>query len=484
MTVAERVLFDALKRPLPRYAVAFLIFALAMALRLSIFPLDAGYPFFTFYPAVVLTAMLCGTGPTLMGIALSAIVCDLLLIPPSWAATLTYQAIASISVYAAFSIFINFIIQKSRQGSVERSLLAAIVRLADIAIISKTLKGIITSWNLEAERLFGYTASEAIGKPITILFPPDKTHEEEEIIAQVQRGESLTHFDTVRIRKDGSAVEVSVSLSPVLDLYGRITGVSKIVHDITRQRVYEEDLKLSNRNLIAAITELKRSNKELDEFAYIASHDLKEPLRGIHNYVSFLLEDYASLLDEESRNYLDRIQRLAERMTALTDCLLSLSRPGNTPIPMQTVDPNVVLNEVEEDVRPTLVSLGVKLRRAGRLPSVTGNSLRIREVFQNLIINAAKYNDKPQKWVEVGCEHTRAVPVYYVRDNGIGIPEQHRAAIFRIFKRLHEQNKFGGGTGAGLTITKKIIERHGGKIWLESTEGEGTTFYFTLMEGL
>src|ERR1035438_631928 len=110
---------------------------------------------------------------------------------------------------------------------------------------------------------------------------------------------------------------------------------------------------------------------------------------------------------------------------------------------------------------------------------VQGNAIHIGEVFQNLISNAAKYNDKPSKWIEVGCDHNSA-PVFYVRDNGIGIAQQHHENVFRIFKRLNEPNKFGGGTGAGLTIVKKIIERHGGRIWLESSEGGGTTFYFTL----
>jgi light-regulated signal transduction histidine kinase (bacteriophytochrome) len=151
---------------------------------------------------------------------------------------------------------------------------------------------------------------------------------------------------------------------------------------------------------------------------------------------------------------------------------------------MESVNLDQVLDGVVEDVKPLLGLLSVELRRSGHLPIVTGNALRIREVFQNLIVNAAKYNDKKEKLVEVGWEVKEATPVFYVRDNGIGIPQQHRENIFRIFKRLHEQNKFGGGTGAGLTIAKKIVERHGGRIWVESSVGVGTTFFFTLQEGL
>jgi len=484
MAAVDRVIFDALKKPLLRYALGLVIFSLALGVRLAIFPLDAGYPFFTFYPAVVLTALACGTGPALAGIVLSSIVSDYLLIPPAWSISLTFPSLAAIAIYATSSVFICLMIRKSRQGIVERSLLTAVVRSTDIAIMSKTMEGVITCWNPEAERIFGYSAAEALGKQITMLFPPDRIQEEVELLARSSRGETIAGYETVRLRKDGSPLEVSVTQSPIRDRFGRVTGVSIIDHDITRQRASEESLRLSNRNLTEAVAELKRSNKELDDFAFIASHDLKEPLRGIHNYVSFLQEDYANRLDVEGRSMLDRIQRLAERMTALTDSLLTLSRLGSTPLPMESVDLEEVLNGVAEDIKPVLGSLNVELRRGGRLPVVTGNLLRIQEVFQNLIVNAAKYNDKPEKWVEVGCKQTGAAPVIYVRDNGIGIPPHHRDVVFRIFKRLHDQNKFGGGAGAGLTIVKKIIERHDGRIWLESEEGAGTTFYFTLAKGL
>ena len=225
------------------------------------------------------------------------------------------------------------------------------------------------------------------------------------------------------------------------------------------------------------------ANKELDEFAYIASHDLKEPLRGIHNYASFLKEDHADRLDEEAMRYIDRIQQLAERMADLIEHLLDYSRLGYVELARDPVDTDAVVDAVMEDLKPLLASKGVELRRTGRLPVVEGDATRIRQVFQNLIANAAKYNDKPVKWVEAGCDRNSFPPLFYVRDNGIGILLHHQDAVFQIFKRLHEQNKYGGGAGAGLTITRKIIERHGGRIWLESVPGEGTSFYFTLSGG-
>jgi signal transduction histidine kinase len=221
-------------------------------------------------------------------------------------------------------------------------------------------------------------------------------------------------------------------------------------------------------------------NKSLDEFTYIAAHDLKEPLRGIHNYASFLKEDYAPQLDESGRQYIDRIQRLAERLSTLIDSLMTYSRLGVTEPVKVPVNVDAVVDAVAEDLNRLWTKEGIELRRNAPLGSVYGDAARIGEVFQNLFSNAAKYNDKPSKWIEVGCNHSSIPPVFYVRDNGIGIPTQHHENIFRIFKRLHEQNKFGGGTGAGLTIVKKIVERYGGRIWLESVPGEGTVFYFTL----
>ena len=225
---------------------------------------------------------------------------------------------------------------------------------------------------------------------------------------------------------------------------------------------------------------LEDYNKSLEEFTYIAAHDLKEPLRGIHNYASFLKIDYALQLDQTGKQYIDSIQRLAERLSTLIDSLMSYSRLGVSELLKEPVDVDVIVDEVAEDLSRLWMKEGIELRRNGRLGMVQGDAIRIGEVFQNLISNAAKYNDKPSKWIEVGCDRSSISPVFYVRDNGIGIAQQHHENVFRIFKRLHEQNKYGGGSGAGLTIVKKIVERFGGHIWMESVFGEGTVFYFTL----
>lgn len=227
--------------------------------------------------------------------------------------------------------------------------------------------------------------------------------------------------------------------------------------------------------------ELHQSNKELDDFAYIASHDLKEPLRGIHNFSTFLLEDYADKLDDDGRSKLETLTRLTRRMETLIDSLLHFSRLGRVDLAIDQVDLNGIVREAVDSLDINLKEAGIELRMPRRLPTVRADRARVGEIFYNLIVNAMKYNDKERKWIEVGFLD-ESPPVFYVRDNGIGIQEKHFDSVFRIFKRLHGRDKYGGGTGSGLTIVKKIVERHNGKIWVESTYGEGTTFYFTLEE--
>jgi len=245
--------------------------------------------------------------------------------------------------------------------------------------------------------------------------------------------------------------------------------------------------------------ELESSIQELDSFAYAASHDLKEPLRGIHNYANLLLKGYSEVLDDTGRARLQTLTRLTRRMESLIDALLRFSRLGQAEIRLQPTDLNQVVSQVLEDLPINRPEFQAQIRIPRPLPTIDCDTILIQEVLVNLISNAVKYNDKPDQWVEIGFiekprnpesgkrEFTPSshVPrptayVFYIRDNGIGIRERHLSSVFRLFKRLHEQHLYGGGTGAGLTIAKKIIERHRGQIWVESEYGAGSTFFFTL----
>ena len=237
--------------------------------------------------------------------------------------------------------------------------------------------------------------------------------------------------------------------------------------------------------------ELERSNIELDSFAYVASHDLKEPLRGIHNYSTFLIEDYGDKLGADGTHKLATLLRLTQRMENTIDSLLHYSRLGRAELVRQPVDLNEIVENVIEMMKISQPS-PVQFQIPRILPTVTGDLTLITELFTNLISNGIKYHERDPKSIEIGyilpTESDERVPemlnrsrcVFFITDNGIGIRTRHFENIFKIFKRLHPASKYGGGTGAGLTIAKKVVERHGGKIAVVSVLGEGSTFYFTL----
>lgn len=279
---------------------------------------------------------------------------------------------------------------------------------------------------------------------------------------------------TRRIEFPTGSRDVDFVYIPNIDEKGEVEGAYILGTDISEERRVHEELSRMNE-------ELARSNAELDDFAYIASHDLKEPLRGIHNYSAILLEDHAAALGEQGADKLTTLVRLSERLESLISSLLEYSRTGRTELAVRPTDLNEIVAGVIDSLRITLTSTNVEVQ-VHELPVLVCDSVRIGEVYRNLISNAMRYNDKEEKIIEVGVsgKDDQGHPILFVRDNGIGIRERHLEAVFRIFKRLHPRDAYGGGTGAGLTITKKIVERHGGRIWLESTPGEGSIFYFTL----
>ncbi|WP_201981270.1 ATP-binding protein [Hymenobacter rubidus] len=241
--------------------------------------------------------------------------------------------------------------------------------------------------------------------------------------------------------------------------------------------------------------ELERSNDELDSFAYVASHDLKEPLRGIHNYSIFLLEDYADQLDAEGVSKLQTLVRLSQRMESLIESLLTLSRVGRTDLSVEVTDLNEALADVMDLLQPRIEQTHTTVEVPEPLPAIRCDRIRLREVFNNLLTNAMRYNDRPEKRITVGqapanirgpkgTGNPTDFHVFYVQDNGIGIDPRHHENIFKIFKRLHSQEKYGGGTGAGLAIAKKMIEKHNGELWVSSLTGQGATFYFSISKYL
>jgi PAS domain S-box-containing protein len=373
-------------------------------------------------------------------------------------------------------------------------------------------EGNLLRLNRSAVELLGAPLEECLGRRIHDFYVDPAGADD--FLARLARDETLNNYEARLHCKDGVTRHVLVSAN-VFREEGHFIHARCIARDVTEIMLAQESLARQAQELADANARLSRSNQELDEFAYVASHDLREPLRGIHNYATFLIEDYGHKLDQEGRQKLATLQRLAQRMDSLIDSLLQFSRVGRVDMAWQETDLNELLAEVLDSLRFSIEEREVTVRIPRRLPPVACDRVHVGEVFSNLVSNAIKYNDKPQRWVEIGAleqsrsgiredlpgrsrplvreigdseEGSRSPPggwprVFFVRDNGIGIPEKHQEAIFRIFKRLHARDKFGGGTGAGLTIVKKIVERHGGRIWVQSSPGEGTTFYFTLEPG-
>lgn len=362
--------------------------------------------------------------------------------------------------------------QKIERLAPPSALLSAIVDSSDDAIISKDLNGIIMSWNTAAERLFGYTAAEAIGRSITMLIPADRLGEEPAILERLGRGERVDHFETIRMRKDGSLLNISLTISPVKDASGRVVGASKIARDITERVRKDEALGEANRAL-------RQANADLQQFAYSASHDLQEPLRMVRAYSELLNKKFADKLGPAGEEYLRHTVQAAIRMQNLLKDLriyTQISTAANEPA--EEIDAGEVL-------RNTLQGLGVAISESGAsieataLPRVRMHEFQLEQVFQNLIANSIRYRKDLPPRIKISAVLQDNNYVFSVQDNGIGIEPQFREQIFGIFKRLHSGAEY-PGTGMGLAICQRIVERGGGRIWVDSEPGQGSTFRFTV----
>ncbi|MFA5904060.1 MAG: ATP-binding protein [Desulfobacula sp.] len=261
-----------------------------------------------------------------------------------------------------------------------------------------------------------------------------------------------------------------------------MAGEIKASHEALKME--NEQRKKAEQKILNANRDLAQSNRDLDDFSYIVSHDLREPLRGISSFSSFLMEDYENILDEDGKQKLETLIRLSNRMESQIESILYYSRVGRMELSIAETDLNAVIAEVMAHLHHLITDRHACIDIPEPLPKIRCDRVRVFDLFLNLISNAVKYNDNPEKHVEIGLK--KEGPIFYVKDNGIGIEEKHRKSIFKIFKRLHGKDKYGGGVGAGLTIVQKIVERHNGRIWVESSMGKGSVFYFTLQskEGL
>ncbi|HYE99845.1 MAG TPA: PAS domain S-box protein, partial [Planctomycetota bacterium] len=378
-----------------------------------------------------------------------------------------------------------------RRAQAADARLAALVASSDDPIVSKTLDGIITSWNKAAERMFGYSEKEVVGKSITVLFPEARLDEEREILAKLRRGESIEHYETERRRKDGSLVQVSLTVSPIRDAQGRILGASKIARDITERKRVEAEIRRLNADLERRVHErtasLEAAVRELDAFAYTIAHDLRAPLRAVHGFGQLLLEEYQGVLDEKAKGYVSQMIQGGSRMDALITDLLSYSRLNRQEVVLEALPLEVEVDRALEELKTDLAERGAVVAVKRPLPRVRGHAVTLKQAILNLVANAAKFvapGTKPRitLWAErrpAAAAGARPTVRLWVEDNGIGIDPRYHDRLFRVFERLNPHEKY-PGTGIGLAIVRRSIEKMGGRAGLESALGQGSRFWIEL----
>jgi PAS domain S-box-containing protein len=351
----------------------------------------------------------------------------------------------------------------------QKARLAAIVDASDDAIIGKTLEGVITSWNEGAHRLFGYSADEMVGESISRLVPPGRESEEPAILERLARGE-VQRFDTVRRRKDGRDIDVSVTSSPVRDAGGHIVGISKVARDIT-DRIQAEVA------LARAKDAAEAASRELEAFSYSVAHDLRAPLRGMNGFAQVLLDTYREKFDAEGQDWLQEILLNAKKMGNLIDGLLSLAQWTRSELRPERVSLSGMAREVAVRLRASDASRTIDIDVEDDLYADVDSRLA-RALLENLLSNAWKFTSKaPTARIEFGATEKDGSMAFFVRDDGAGFDMAFASKLFAPFQRLHTTAEF-PGTGIGLATVQRIVQRHGGRIWAEGAVDRGATFYF------
>jgi PAS domain S-box-containing protein len=360
----------------------------------------------------------------------------------------------------------------------------AIIASSDDAIISKNLNGIVQSWNESAERIFGYTAEEMIGRPITKLFPSDRLDEEPKILAQLRRGQRVDHFETVRVRKDGRRVDVSVTISPIKGPTGLIIGVSKVARDITSIKRSERERDELLRRETAARAEAERMSLMKDEFLATLSHELRTPLNAILGWATILRSGYSHDPGEMDQG-LEIIERNARAQAQLIEELLDMSRiiNGKLRLDVQTVDLQVVISEAVDSVRPAAEAKAIRLTKVldPKGAAITGDPNRIQQVLWNLLTNAIKFTPKGGR-IQVFLRRVNSHVEISVEDTGQGIASEFLPQLFTRFSQADNSlTRQHGGLGLGLALVRSLVELHGGDV-KASSEGIdlGATFVVSL----
>lgn len=384
-------------------------------------------------------------------------------------------------------------VSDARKAELAQRRLAAIVESSDDAIIGKNLDGYITSWNQGAERIFGYTAAEAVGQHITLIIPPERHDEEPKILARLRQGQRVDHYETVRLTKDGRRLNISLTISPIRNLEGNIVGASKISRDITAQKAAENAIREAQAQLQAyaatleqrvadRTSKLEELNKSLEGLSYSIAHDLRTPLRAIQGLTEILLEDQATRFDEHGRRIADDIIRAVRRMDALITDLMSYGRLAHDELEVASVHSDEIIQQVLRNLQPDIVAAKATVEVGTDFPIFCAHRTTLEQVMTNLISNAIKFVDHSRKPKVKVYRAPASAPQFarlVVEDNGIGIKSEYIDRIYRIFERLHAGSRY-PGTGIGLAIVQKGVQRMSGTTGVDSKPGKGSKFWIEL----
>jgi PAS domain S-box-containing protein len=465
---------ERLKAP-QSYALSVLLVLAAALVRWWLPGVLRSFPFLAFYPVLVFAAALGGFGPGLLATVLSWLCVTYFFdSTPGFFGLTDPSELGRLIVFSIGGLGVSVISEaqlrgRERQARQSREL-KELTQLTNLGpFIIRDEQDQIIQWSEGCVRLYGYNAEDAIGRVSHDLLQtvfPKPLEEINAILHQSGRWEGeLQHT-----RADGS--KLIVSSQWVLQDSSVGQKVLEICTDITRLKDIEESLRRTTE-------ELKRSNQDLESFAYISSHDLQEPLRGIHGFLTLLQQRYAGQLDSKAKGYIGYAADGATRMSHLISDLLQYSRVGRGERQFQPIESSQILAGALANLRSAVEEAGAEVT-CDSLPVVMGDPNLLSRLFQNLIGNAVKFRspDRPCK-IHIGCKRNGTFCQFSVTDNGIGIESEYYGRIFVIFQRLHTRQKY-EGTGIGLAICKRIVERHGGRIWVESKPGEGSTFLFEL----
>jgi PAS domain S-box-containing protein len=365
-------------------------------------------------------------------------------------------------------------VTERKRGEQATRLLAAVVESSHDAIVSKDLDGIITSWNKGAERLFGYAAEEAVGQNITLIIPPDRRNEERAIVERLTRGERVDHFETVRMRKDGSLLDVALTISPMKDAAGCIVGASKLARDITERKRAEEALRQAQADLayMSRVT-------TMGELTASLAHEIKQPisaaLTNAKTCLRWLGRDVPDL--PEASEAASRIVKDATRAADIISRISLLFKKGA--LQRELVDVNEVIREMIVLLRTEAnrYSISIRIELAEDLPTVMADRVQLQQVFMNLMLNGidAMKETTGEAELTIKSEADDGQVLVSVSDTGMGLPPEQVEQIFKAFFTTKDT-----GTGMGLPISRSIIESHGGRLWATGVPGRGATFQFTL----